>query len=353
MKKKKANYARKAGLPPESLVYTGDQKPTPAEIDVMVFDNESFHRERINDIAKLAGISNNKKVNLLIINNITDITLIDNVGEHFGIHPMLLEDVLNTAQLPKVEESGENLLFTLKRIDYSAGNTLIQQHVSLMLGNNYVLVFKDFENGLFADIISRIENGKSKARQKGADYLFYLLIDNLTDLFYNVVNEFNNNIDTMEATLLREPEKNHIQDIYRIKQPLTEMRGVIYPIHEAILNILQGEYTLIHESTLPYLHDVKDHVSHIIHMYESGKDTLTDLMELNSSNINNRLNKSMKILTIITTLFIPLSLIAGIYGMNFRFMPELGWKAGYPFALGLMIITAGIMLYIMKKNKLF
>ncbi len=353
MRKKRANYARKAGSPPESLIYTGDQKPAPAEIEVIAFDNENFQQRRTHTTENLSALCYKNGINLLIINNITDITLIDNIGRHFGIHPMLLEDVLNTAQLPKVEESGDHLLFTLKRLDYSNNEGLLQQHVSLVLGNNYVLVFKDFENGLFSDIIARIENGKSKARQKGADYLFYLLIDNLVDLFYNVVNEFNNNIDSMEATLLKEPEKNHLQEIYSIKQPLTEMRGVIYPVREAILNILQGEFTLIGEYTLPYLHDVKDHVSHVIHMYESGKDTLTDLMELNSSNINNRLNKSMKILTIITTLFIPLSLIAGIYGMNFRYMPELTWKAGYPAALGVMLLTAGLMLYIMKRNKLF
>jgi magnesium transporter len=151
--------------------------------------------------------------------------------------------------------------------------------------------------------------------------------------------------------LLEEPGENYIQHLYRIRQPLSDLRGVIYPIREALLNIVQGDYALLGEDTLVFLQDVKDHINHIIHMFESGRDTLSDLIELNSSNINNQLNRSMKVLTIITTLFIPLTLIAGIYGMNFRHMPELGWKAGYPFALVLMVITAGIMYMIMKKNK--
>jgi magnesium transporter len=215
-----------------------------------------------------------------------------------------------------------------------------------------VILFKDFDNKLFEDLKTRIINGKSKARQRKADYLFYLLTDTLIDTFYSIVNEINNEIDKMEVTLLENAEKNCIQNIYRIKQPLNEMRGVILPIREAILNIVQGDYSLIDDATITYLQDVKDHINHIIHMYEIGRDTLSDLIELNSSNINNRLNGSMKILTIITTLFIPLTLIAGIYGMNFRNMPELNWKTGYPFAILLMLITAGFMFYIMKRNKL-
>ena len=151
---------------------------------------------------------------------------------------------------------------------------------------------------------------------------------------------------------LEKPEFNYIQGIYKIKQPMSDMRGVIYPIREALMNMVQGDYSLIDDATIPYLQDVKDHINHIIHMYDRGRDTLSDLIDLNSSNINNRLNGSMKILTIITTLFIPLTLIAGIYGMNFKYMPELGWKFGYPFALVLMLITAVIMLLIMKRNKL-
>ena len=352
-KRSKANYAKKAGLPPESLVYTGNKKPSPGDLEIIVYDEQSCIQTRVSDASELHKCIDKSKINLLIINNITDINLIDNVGKFFSIPVMMLEDVLNTSHLPKVEESGDELLMTLKYMEYSASEGLVQQHLSLILGTYYVIVFKDFENKLFEDIKWRIVNGKSKARIKKADYLFYLLTDTLIDTFYSVINEINNEIDKLEIQLLENPEMNYIQSIYTIKQPLNDMRGVIFPIREALMNIVQGDYSLIDDSTIPYIQDVKDHINHIIQMYDSGRDTLSDLMDLNSSNINNKLNRSMKILTIITTLFIPVSLIAGIYGMNFRNMPELEWVLGYPFALGIMVVTAGIMLLIMKRNRLF
>jgi magnesium transporter len=352
MKKRKANISKKVGLPPESLVYTGTRKPSPAEIELLVYNSETCETTHIRNMHKLAQYVDKERNNLLIINNLTDVTLIENVGKFFNIHPMVLEDVLNTTQMPKVEESGDQLLLTLKLLEYPVDSELYQQHLSFVLGEYYVIVFKDFENKLFNDLKHRIVSGKSRARQKKVDYLFYLLIDTLIDSYYTIVNEIDNRIDKLEEKLMEEPALNSIQDIYQIKRPMGDLRGVIYPIREAILNIVQGDFPLLREETITYLHDVKDHISHVIHMYESGRETLADLIDLNSSNINNRLNSSMNILTIITTLFIPLTLIAGIYGMNFKYMPEISWKWGYLFAIILMLMTAGIMYYIMKRKKL-
>jgi magnesium transporter len=350
--KKQANFAKKVGMPPESLVYTGNQKPSPAEMEILVYDDHTCERTCTRDMKMLHDCIDKNKINLIIINNLTDITLIENIGKYFGIHPMMLEDVLNTSHIPKVEESGDQLMLTLKSLEYPVNGALLQRHLSLILGEYYVIVCRDFENNLFDDIKARIVNGKSKARQKKVDYLFYLLIDTLIDAFYNIVNEISNSVDKMEIQLLEKPETNNIKEIYTIKQILSEMRSVVYPIREALLNMVQGEYSLIDDATITYLQDVRDHINHIIHMYEKERDTLSDLIELNSSNINNRLNGSMQIMTIITTLFIPLTLIAGIYGMNFKFMPELAWTKGYPFAILLMLITAGIMFYIIKRKKL-
>lgn len=352
MKSARTNIGGKAGMPPESLVYTGARKPEPAEMEILVYDEKSCHRSHTADPEHMDRLIDKKKVNLIIISNLTDVTLIEKIGSFFEISPLLLEDVLNTSHLPKTEESGEQLLFTLKLLDYSESGDLLQQHITLMLGDHYVLVFKDFENRIFDDIAGRIISGKSRARFKRADYLFYLLTDTLIDMYYGVVNEINNKIDFMEEQLLEAPDRDHIHEIYQIRRPMSDMRGVLYPVREALLNIVQGDYALLEESTISYMQDIKDHINHIIHMYETGRDTLSDLIELNSSNISNRLNKSMNLLTIITTLFIPLTLIAGIYGMNFKFIPEISWKAGYPFALLIMLITAGIMLFIMKRNKL-
>ena len=339
-------------MPPESLVYTGSRKPSPAEVELLIYDNETCVFLSTGSVDELSKSIDINRVNLLIINNLTDVTLIESIGRLFNINPMILEDVLNTSHLPKVEESGDQLLLTLKHLEFPVDGELMQQHVSLILGDYYVLVFKDFENKLFGDVTTRIKNGMSRARQKKSDYLYYLLMDTLVDTYYGIVNEISNKVDKIEEKLLETPENNYIRDLYLIKRPMSELRGVVYPIREALLNIVQGDYALLSDDTVVYLHDVKDHINHIIHMYESGRDTLSDLIELNNSNINNKLNGSMKIMTIITTLFIPLTLIAGIYGMNFKFMPELGWRVGYPFSVLLMLLTASIMFIIIKRNKL-
>jgi magnesium transporter len=277
---------------------------------------------------------------------------VEEIGNVFGIDPMVMEDALGVSDIPKVQESGDQLLLTLKLMDFQVSGELTRQHIGLLLGDYFVIVFKNFTNNVFNDTKERIDTGKSKARVKKADYLFYLLIDSIVDTYYNVVNELDNKIDKMEVILLERPQTNYIGNLYRIKQPMSEIRGVIYPIREALLNMVQGDYPLIEDETLTFLHDVKDHLNNIVHMFDTSRDTLSDLLEINNSNINNRLNGTMKILTIITTLFIPLTLISGIYGMNFKNMPELDWRYGYPMALGIMVITAAIMYFVMKRNKL-
>jgi magnesium transporter len=352
MNKSRIKYGKKAGLPPGSLVYTGSQKASSAPIEMLVYDEAGCERKTAESLAQMTKSLNPKKINLLILSNITDVTLIENIGKHFNIHPLLLEDVLNTSHMPKSEQSGDQLLLTLKLFKFNKGGELEHQQVSFILGEYYVIVLKDFEDNLFAELETRIMSGKSHARHKTVDYLFYLLIDALIDSYYLIIDEVYNRIDKMEERLLGAPRGNYIKDIYALKQAMSEMRSVLYPVRESLLNMMQGDYPILTPDTVNYLHDVKDHINHIIQMYESGRDTLSDLIELNSANINNRLNGSMNLLTIITTLFIPLTLIAGIYGMNFRYMPELEWKLGYPFAGAIMLITAGIMYFIMKRKNL-
>jgi magnesium transporter len=352
MKSRKHNYVKKAGLPPESLVYTGSMHPSEAMPEWLVYDEKTCEKKTLKHIQELDKWMDKSKINLLVINNINNITLIQSIGEYFGIHTMLLEDVLNTAHPPKLEESGEHMMLTLKVLTFSGMGDLESQHVSFILGDYFVLVFKDFEKRIFNDLESRILSGKSRARQRKADYLFYLLIDTLVDSYYPVMHEIYNRIDKMEELLLEKPSDNYIHNIYTLKQTTSNLREVIYPVRESLMDIVQGDSPLLEPGTVACFHDVRDHINHIIQMFESGRDTLSDLIELNNANISNKLNSSMNLLTIITTLFIPLTLIAGIYGMNFRFMPELQWRLGYPFAGLLMLVTAGIMLLIMKRKKL-
>ncbi len=328
------------------------KKTTDPEIEVVIYDSSSSNTHWVKNAEELKGIIDKTKVNLLFISTINEAALNDEIGGLFDIHPMVMEDITGTKDLPVVKESGDQLMLTMKLLDISDSGAITQEHLSIILGSYYVIVYQETPTKVFDDLKKRLNNGKGKARQKKSDYLFYLLIDCIIDTYYVIVNEIDNKIDKMEIVLLERPETSYINHLYRIKQPMSDLRGVLYTLREALLNIIQGDYDLIEEETLPFLHDVKDHINNIVHMFEASRDTLSDLLEINNSNINNRLNGTMKILTVITTLFIPLTLISGIYGMNFKHMPELSWKVGYPLALLLMIITAGIMFYIMKRNKL-
>lgn len=329
-----------------------EHKIADPEIEIIKFDAVSTTSHSLKDGEELKEYIDKDMVNLLFINTISNNEINEEVSMYFGMDAMLMEDIMGTEDLPVIKESESQLLLTMKLLDISDSGTVKQQHVSIVLGEYYVIVYQESNTKVFEDLKKRILNGKSKARQKRTDYLFYLLTDCVIDTYYNIVNEIDNKIDKMEEVLLEHPESNYISHLYRIKQPMSDLRGVLYSLREALLNIIQGDFDLIEEDTIPFLHDVKDHINNIVHMFESSRDTLSDLLEINNSNINNRLNATMKILTVITTLFIPLTLISGIYGMNFMHMPELSWKIGYPLALLLMLITAGIMFLIMKKNKL-
>jgi len=347
---------RKKLLPPKRLVPTEKtnafNEEHPVEIEVLVYDENSAKCQPARSMTALKKNVDAQKINLILISDLTEPLVIDEISKFFKIDPLVMEDALSESDIPTVQELGDQLLFTLKLMNFKANGELVNQHIGLLLGEYYVIVFKDAATTIFDEVKKRIENGNSKARLKNSDYLFYLMIDSVIDTYYEVVNEIDNKIDKMEAILLERPQSNYIGNLYRIKQPMSEMRGIIYPIREALTNMVQGDYHLIEDETIPYFHDVQDHVNNIVHMYDMSRETMSDLLEINNSNINNRLNGTVKILTIITTLFIPLTLISGIYGMNFRFMPELTWKWGYPMILGVMLITAGLMYLYMKRKKL-
>lgn len=352
MTKTKQKPLTTVGLPPGSLVYTGTRKQSPAEIEIIQYNRDTCERFRLKEADGLGKYVKKGKINYLIINNLTDIKLIETVGNFFGIQPMFLEDALNTSQPPKLEETNEQMLFTIKLLRVASGGEFIMEHISIILGEYFIIVFMEYDNDIFNDLNKRIVNHTTKAREKDKDYLFYLLIDVLIDSYFPVMNELDNIVDDLEKQLLETPEDDFIRDLYSAKKKLGEIRPVLYPVNEALQNLVQGDYPLIDDQTIPFLRDLADHIRQIIQMYESNRETLNGLIELNNSNINNRLNKSMKILTLITTFFIPMTLITGIYGMNFKFMPELSWKFGYPMVWLSLILVGVIMYIIIKRNRL-
>lgn len=346
---KKQSLASRVSIAPNGINSNHD---VPSTFHMLVFDRHTSNSYRPGSWNEVKEIIDVTKINLIIINDLTEPDIIEQVGEYFSMHPMLLEDALSEDEQPTIEESGDQLLLTLKKVDEGKGGETNVQHIGLLLGSYYVIVFKSAMSDVFDDIFARIENGKSKARQKKADYLFYLLIDCIVDTYYHVIDGIDKKIDMMEVVLFERPNTNYLVNLYRIKQPMINMRNIIYPLRESLLNVIQGDYPLIEDETIPFLQDVRDHINNIIQMYETSRDTLSDLLEINNTNISNRLNHTMKILTVMTTFFVPLTLVTGIYGMNFKFMPELSWKYGYPMVFGMMLVISAVMYWIMKKNKL-
>ncbi len=344
---------KKVGQAPGSLIYTGEAPLKPTKVELVKYDKELISTHVSADIDTVMNQISPKSVNWIHIDSLNNTALIEEVGSIFKIHPMTLEDVLNIEHLPKVEESDDQLFLTLKHLKLNESGELDETHVSLILSGNVLLSFADSEEDIFITVKSRLDSDKSRARTKKADYLFYLLLDNLVDNYYLVLDDIYDGLEKLDIKLIESPGKNRINEIHQIKSDLILIRKSLFPLEKAVGIILKDEFDLITDADEIFFRDVYDHIIQLIQTHDSYRDFISSLIEINSSNMNNSLNQTMKILTVIATIFIPLTFIAGIYGMNFKYIPELNWHLGYFFVLGLMIIIAIGMIIYMKKKEFF
>ncbi|NJK84772.1 MAG: magnesium/cobalt transporter CorA [Bacteroidales bacterium] len=246
---------------------------------------------------------------------------------------------MNIDQLPKVEETGDLLFLTLKHMGYS-NKELTECHVSLILNEHFLITFADTDKDIFSALKARLRNSKNRARVKKADYLFYLILDYLVDGYYPVFDEMYSQLEMTEAGLMQSPEKNRIREIHDLKKIIVDLRKTLFPLEKGVGTILRDEFDLIDDANELFFRDVHDHLLHLIHTSDSNREFVSSLVELNASNMNNSMNQTIKILTVITTIFIPITFIAGIYGMNFENMPELKTRNGYFIILGFMGLVA-------------
>jgi magnesium transporter len=343
---------RKVGQAPGSLIYTGEVPLKPTRINLIQYNTELISTNVFEDIGAVMKQINEGCVNWIHFDNLNNTALIDEIGSIFKIHDLTLEDILNTGHLPKVEESDDYLFLTLKHIKFNESDEFTETHISLVLYDHVLLSFADSEDDIFTTIKARLDSDKSRARTKKADYLFYLLLDNLVDNYYLVFDEIYNRLEESDIKLIEVSGKNHISEIHQIKNDLVLIRKSLFPLEKAVGIILKDEFDLIEDSNEIFFKDIYDHIIQLIQTHDSYRDFASSLIEINSSNMNNSLNETMKILTVIATIFIPLTFIAGIYGMNFKNMPELKWDYGYFFALGL-ILFIGLSMFIFMKKKGF
>ncbi len=279
---------------------------------------------------------------------------IEKMGQIFDLHPLLLEDVMNAEQRPKMEVYDASVFVVLKTLFYNENErSTVTEQISIVLGIDYVVSFQERETNIFNPLLEHLENGKGRIRKMGADYLLYSLIDVIIDNYFLLLEKHGERLDNLEARLVASPGTETLHTIQKLKKEMILLRKSVWPLREVINGMMRGDSPLILSSTYVYLRDIYDHTVQAIDTIETYRDMLSGMLDIYLSSVSNRLNEVMKVLTVISTIFIPLTFIAGLYGMNFRFMPELEWRWGYPTVVALMAVVSLVMLYYFKRRKWF
>jgi magnesium transporter len=344
--------SKKAGLPPGTLVHIGEKKAEIPKITIMDYNETRFEERETKTIEECFIFKDKPTVTWINIGGLHQVEILERLGECYGLHPLVLEDILNTDQRPKMEDYGEYLYIVLKMLNYNDQSSEIEaEQISLILGSNFVFSFQERERDTFNLIRERIRNGKGRIRKMEADYLAYTLLDSIVDNYFIILEKLGEEIEFLEEKLVIRPTPEILRTIHGLKREMIFLRKAVWPLREVISGLERGESSLIKESTRIYLRDVYDHTIQAIDNIETYRDMVSGMLDIYLSSVSNRLNSVMKVLTIIATIFMPLTFLAGIYGMNFKYMPELEWRWGYP-AIWLIMVGIGIsmLLYFRKKK---
>lgn len=354
MAKRKRNreQVKKAGLLPGTLVYTGQRMMESVKITVMDYDEQNFHEKQVQKIEDCFEFKTKPTVTWINIDGLHDTKIIEKIGNHYDIHPLVLEDILHIGQRPKFNDLEKYIFVVLMMLHFDeASQTVQSEQISFVLGTNYLISFQEDIGDVFDQIRDRIRNAKGKIRKMNHDYLLYSLLDAIVDSYFSILEKLGEKIESLEEELSNNPEKKTLQQIHNLKREMIFLRKSVWPLRELISSLQRSESELIRDSTKAYLKDIYDHTIQVIDTIESFRDIISSIQDLYLSIVSNRMNEVMKVLTIIATIFIPLTFIAGVYGMNFDNIPELHWKYGYAAVLLMMIAVSAGMLYYFKRNK--
>lgn len=342
----------KAGLPPGSLVYTGDKLDEKVHITIIDYDEHEYLEKEVTTFDECVVYKHKPTVTWINVNGISHVANLEKLGECFNLHPLILEDILNIDQRPKIEDLEDYLFIVLKTINYDAHkNEIVAPQISLIVGQNYVISFHESDGDIFTPIRERLKTSKGRIRKGGADYLAYALIDLIVDNYFVVLEGFGEKLEFLEEEVVSRPNPVTLRDIHRFKNDMIILRKSMWPLREVVGRLEKRESPLIGETTGFYFKDVFDHTIVAIDTVETYRDILSGMMDIYLSSVSNKLNEVMKVLTIFATIFMPLTFLAGVYGMNFEFMPELKWRYGYFLIMGFMLAIVGLMLYFFKKKK--
>lgn len=343
--------AQKAGLPPGSLVFLGDPQPKEAKIIASVYDGEHFQEMEVTSVQEALALRSTAKYLWINVDGIHEPKVIEEIGKSFNIHPLALEDILTPDQRPRREEYDDFVLFILRSLtaDLSAPSFESEQ-ISLVLGSDYLISFQEKPGDVYEKVRNRLSHRSGTLRKRGPDYLLYTLIDTVVDNYFVIMENFGETLETLEQEIITSPGKEVLARLYHLKRLAIDFRRAVWPLREAVLGFQYGETKFIKKSSFPFFRDIYSHVIELMDSVEVFREMLSSLLDTYLSSLSNNMNSVIKVLTIITTICMPMSLVAAIYGMNFKHMPELEWKYGYPLALGAMLLIGTALIYQFKRR---
>jgi len=344
--------SKKAGLPPGTLVHIGEKKVEQPRITIIDYDEGNLIEKEVQSIEESFPFKDKSTVTWINIDGLHDIDLIEKLGAQFDIHPLILEDIVHTGQRPKVEDFESYVYLVLMMLYYDdESDEIIEEQFSIILGSNIVITFQEKIGDVFKIIRERIHNGKLRIRKGKAEFLTYRLIDTVVDNYFLVLEKLEEKIEHIEEELLLNPTKETLKSIYGLRRKLLSIRKSTWPLRDVISSIEKEDVSFFDESMYIFFRDIYDHISKVIETIEIFREMVSSMLDTYLTSVSNRMNEVMKVLTIIATIFIPLTFIAGIYGMNFKHMPELEWKWGYASVLILMAAIVCCMFVYFRKKK--
>ncbi len=346
------NYKKKAGQAPGTLIYTGEKQSQKLFIEAFDYDENQYTESELSNIEEAFGFKHTNSKTWINLNGLNHIKDIETLGKHYNLHHLVLEDVVNISQRPKIDEYEDYLFIVLKMLYYDKNDAIVSEQVSFILGKNYVLTFQESEGDVFDSVRDRIRMAKGRVRHMESDYLLYVLIDAVVDYYFNIIEVLGDKIEDFETEIFSgnasEDASKNIQDL---KREILRVRRTIFPLREVISRIEKNDNKLIQQKTITYFRDIYDHLIQVSENIDIYREMIWSLMDMYMTTISNKMNEVMKVLTIMASIFIPLTFIAGIYGMNFDYIPELHYKYSYFILWGVMIILfVGMLIYFKRKK---
>lgn len=351
-KRKLKKGGRKAGLPPGSLIKQVGEFSEIVELTYFLYNAEEIEEEKFSNISELAALNRKNKTLWVNVSGLNNTEILKELGEMFDLHPLLLEDILNTDQRPKMDDFGDSVALTLRMLYHHQDTKEIEdEQITLILGEGFILSFQEMVGDVFDSVRERLRNSGGRIRKSGSDYLAYALTDVIVDQYFVMIEDLGEKVEVLEDEVFDNPSHEHYNRIHSLKREMIIFRKNIFPLREAISQIQKTSKPFVHIETQRFFSDVYDHVIHVLDLVESYRELNSGLKDIYFSSLSIQMNKVIQLLTIISTIFIPLTFIAGVYGMNFENMPELSWKNGYYFVLGFMLLVVVFMLLFFRRRK--